>query len=106
SFTQQQAQGQLSCPTMAACTALIQGYQSNVNDRDAFRLASGVAFGAGALVGVVGLMLYAFDQPHLGASQRTDTPRPTSPTREKSFEVTASPILGPGFYGASVGARF
>jgi hypothetical protein len=107
-FDDNRKAGQLSCTTTAACQALFSQYTSAQSSRDDFRLDGGIVLGAGALVGAVGLMLFAFDMPTLGgaAPRRDDVQKPATPTRERGLDVTASPILGPGLYGASFGGRF
>jgi hypothetical protein len=108
SFVQQQGTGTLACATPAACQTLFAGYQSNSQARDDFRLAAGVALGAGVAVGAVGLMLFAFDQPTLGTAARSDDrAKPAAPPpRERPMEMAAAPLIGPGLYGVAVGGRF
>ncbi len=77
--------GQARCATLADCQQLYARYAQETQARDDFRRDAGIVMGAGALVGAVGLMLFAFDQPTAGTSgRRDDTPRPASPPRERS----------------------
>ena len=69
------------------------------------RKVSLAGFGAGGAVAVAGLLLYAFDQPAIDLSQRPPEERPktTTPKREDpTMEMSALPVLSPGFLGGSV----
>jgi hypothetical protein len=109
-FDQNRLAGKIPpCTTADACSALLTGYRSDVQARDDFRRDAGVTLGAGALVGVVGLMIFAFDQPVVGAAAtgRRDDAKPAAPApRERPMELSAVPLLGPGLYGASLAGRF
>jgi tetratricopeptide (TPR) repeat protein len=84
-------------------------YDTARQHRDDLRRFAGVAFGAGAGVGVIGLLLYAFDQPAVGAppprSEQTPKTPPRAPT-EMPMEVSAVPIWSPGTVGGAVTGRF
>ncbi len=83
-------------------------YNSLRQSRDNFRLASVIAFGAGAGVAAVGLVLHAFDQPKppLPPLEQTTPGAPRRTTPEPGFEISAAPLWQPGFVGASAGGRF
>ncbi len=107
SFVSQQQAGGLSCTSMAACQTLYAGYNDELNARNDFRTDAAITVGAGALVGVVGLMLYAFDQPTLSnAGRRDDAAKPAAPAKERPMEMSAAPMLGPGLFGAALTGRF
>jgi hypothetical protein len=83
-------------------------YQSDVGTRNDLRTAAGVAFAGGAAVGLTAVFLAVFDQPVVSATaRRDDRSKPAAPApRERPMEVSAAPLVGPGLYGAAVGARF
>lgn len=98
--------GKISCPD-ASCAELDR-YNAAREARDDLRRNAGIVFGGAAAAAVTGLLLFAFDQPSLGATaaRRDDKPRPTSPPREAPVEVSAAPTVAPGFYGLGVSGRF
>jgi hypothetical protein len=82
-------------------------YNSFASTRNDLRTAAGVAFGASAAVGLTAVFLVVFDQPVVGAAQRDErSKQPTPGPRERPLEVVGAPLLGPGIFGATVGARF
>jgi len=67
------------------------------------------SFGAAVGLGLVGGLLYAFDQPTARASEPRErskpkgiTPSPTGP----SVEISAAPSFGPGWWGLAAGGKF
>jgi hypothetical protein len=108
SFDAARQAGALACATATDCQQLYAQYTQLVQSRDDFRRDAGVVLGAGALVGAVGLMLFAFDQPTLGGGARgEDTRKPAAPApRERPMDLSAGPIVGPGRYGAVLSGRF
>jgi hypothetical protein len=94
-------------------------YRSAKASRDDLKLAAGVALGAGAVVGITGLLFYGFDQPVVNAptSRPTDerTQQPSAPKDSPGLDASTSstrrgvglaPVWMPGFAGASLGGRF
>ncbi len=83
-------------------------YTSYLSTRNELRTASGVAFGGAVVVGATGILLAIFDQPVVGAGmRRDDAPKPAVPlVRERSMDMAAAPVIGPGFYGVGVSGRF
>jgi hypothetical protein len=85
-------------------------YSEARDARDRWMRAGTVATGAGAALGLVGALLYAFDQPNLGdaAAAPRERPAPTTPrpTRPEPGEISATPLLGPGAWGAALQSRF
>jgi len=84
----------------------LQSYNKSIDRRDAFRTASIVGLGAGAGFAAGGALLYLLDRPTISvvpprSVEPTPTPRTNQPT-----DLTASPIVGPGIWGASMSARF
>lgn len=69
-----------------------------------------LGFGAGTAIAAAGLLLYVFDAPNTtNSSAPADTapnPRTTPSQRNELREVGASPMVAPGFLGASFTARF
>ena len=91
----------VECPTKA--------YERAVKQRDALRPVAAVALSAGALVAATGAVLFLFDQPSLDvrASREGSKPRPAAPPpRDTPMEMSAAPVIGPGFYGGSLTGRF
>jgi len=112
-FQTMQSSGTATCASSSssACAAYVQsGYTDHVSARDAYRLDAGIALGAAVVLGGTGVALFTLDQPTLPATRRDDALRPEAPAapppRERSMEMSAAPLLGPGFYGAGVSGRF
>jgi hypothetical protein len=83
-------------------------YNGEVSLRNTLRTGAGIALFSGGALGVTAIFMAVFDQPVVGAGGRRDD-RPKSPTpapRDRPMEVMATPLLAPGLYGASLGARF
>jgi len=85
-------------------------YQTARRNRDAFGGAAIVLLGGAVATGGIGALLYLFDQPtvRIPGVQIEPAPAPSAPTpmKERSLEMSAAPIVIPGFYGASLSARF
>ena len=84
----------------------LQSYNRSIDRRDSFRTASIVGLGAGAGFAAGGALLYFLDRPTISvvpprAVEPSPAPRTNQPT-----DLTASPIVGPGIWGASMSARF
>jgi hypothetical protein len=84
----------------------LDSYNSAIDRRDAFRTVSIVTLAAGGALAVGGGLLYLFDRPTVNVlpprgMEPTPAPKPNQPT-----DLTASPMLGPGIWGASMSARF
>lgn len=81
-------------------------YNSALDRRDTFRTVSVVTLAAGGALALGGGLLYVFDRPTVSVlpPRRVEpipAPKPLQPT-----DLTASPLLGPGIWGASMSARF
>jgi hypothetical protein len=81
-------------------------YNSSVDRRDSFRSVAIVTLAAGGALAVGGGLLYVFDRPTVSVLpprrvEPAPAPKPLQPT-----DLTASPMLGPGIWGASMSARF
>lgn len=81
-------------------------YNDAVDRRDAFRSISIVTLAAGGALAVGGGLLYVFDRPTVSVLpprrvEPAPAPKPLQPT-----DLTASPLVGPGIWGASMSARF
>jgi hypothetical protein len=84
----------------------LQSYNNSIDRRDAYRTVSIVGLGAGAGFAAGGALLYMLDRPTIAvvpprSVEPTPAPRTIQPT-----DLTASPIVGPGIWGASMSARF
>ena len=89
----------------------LDDYNRSLDQRETWRRAAGIAFGAGAVVAATGLVLFAFDQPKLApALARDDKPaRPApaeAPAAPPALEMSAVPLISPGFVGGALTARF
>lgn len=89
----------------------LDSYNSARDDRNnLWRPAAIGSFGAAAGLGLVGALLYAFDQPVVGASEPRDRParpRPSQPVpATPATDISALPSLGPGFWGLSAAGKF
>lgn len=86
-------------------------YEDARVSRDDLRRAAGIAAGAGLGVGLVGAALYLFDSPPVIPPPSGARERPgASPTEQTApgdqLDLSWSPVLAPGFGGASVEVRF
>lgn len=88
--------------------AELDRYNSLRQSRDNFRLASVIAFSAGAGVAAVGLVLRAFDGPKapLPPVEQTTPGAPKRAPEAPAFEVSAAPLWRPGYVGAGASGRF
>jgi hypothetical protein len=82
-------------------------YDQLRKDRDSYRLAAFLTGGAGLVVGATGLVLHMFDEPRVQAPELREKPQPGArePGAPK-MELSAAPIVGPGFTGGGVFGRF
>jgi hypothetical protein len=85
--------------------ARLEVYESAVQARADFSRLSGVAFGAGAAAGLVGILLYAFDQPAI-TGKPAPKKRPEKAPIAAPTDVAAAPVVGPGELGAVMSFRF
>ena len=95
-------------PPGTDCAAYVTSeYSSHVTARDELKRDAGVTLGAAVLVAGTGIVLFAFDQPNASAMtmRRDDAPRP-APIKDRPMEMSAVPLVAPGFYGASLSGRF
>jgi hypothetical protein len=84
----------------------LDSYNGADDRRDAFRTVSIVTLAAGGAFALGGGLLYVFDRPTVSVLppsrvEPAPAPKPIQPT-----DLTASPLLGPGIWGASMSARF
>jgi hypothetical protein len=84
----------------------LTSYNSAIDRRDSFRTVSIVTLAAGGALALGGGLLYVFDRPMVSVLppsrvEPAPAPKPLQPT-----DLTASPLLGPGIWGASMSARF
>lgn len=97
--------GKITCRE-APCPRLDQ-FNSAVDARDRLRAGTGVLLGGGLAAAAAGALLYLFDDPKLRAGLLTrsdDTP--AKPAKLPEVEVSAAPVVGPGFAGAGISVRF
>lgn len=76
--------------------------------RNSWAVATAATFAGGVTLGVVGLLLYAFDTPRADAARHDmDQPKPkTTPEHKDPTELAVTPIVGPNVLGASALLRF
>lgn len=84
----------------------LEQYNRAIDRRDSYRTVSIVGLGAGAAFAAGGALLYFLDRPTITvvpprSVEPTPAPRTNQPT-----DLTASPMIGPGMWGASMSARF
>ncbi len=89
----------------------VDAYNAATATRDRWRTGAGIAFGSAAVLGLAGTVLYAFDHPTMQLATRRERgpgegggqeSEPTSP----SMELSATPMVGPGYAGGNLGLRF
>jgi hypothetical protein len=98
--------GGASCASDCATYVKTQ-YTDHVSARDDYRRDAAITGAAAALVAGTGIVLFAFDQPSLTAVRGDDAKKPTPVVpRDRPMEVSALPLVVPGFYGASLAGRF
>jgi hypothetical protein len=84
----------------------LESYNRSIDRRDAFRTVSIVGLGAGAAFAAGGALLYLLDRPTISVlPPRSVEPSP-APRTNQPTDLKASPIVGPGIWGASMSARF
>ena len=81
-------------------------YNSAIDRRDTSRTVSVVTLAVGGVLAVGGGLLYVFDRPTVSVlPPRRVEPSP-APKLLQPTDLTASPLLGPGIWGAAMSARF
>ncbi len=84
----------------------LQSYNNSIDRRDSYRTVAIVSLGAGAAFAAGGALLFFIDRPTISVvPPRSVEPSP-SPRTNQPTDLTASPIVGPGVWGASMSARF
>lgn len=83
-------------------SAQVDDYTSHRDLRDRYRIAAASWFGTGIVLGTVGVLLYAFDQPMVSATA-TERAKPKPPVTETP-EVSTN--IGPGTVTLSLSGRF
>lgn len=87
--------------------AALTGYKTSINDRDRFRLATGVSLAASAGFFITGLFLHELDQPDPQLLYRT-APRPVTAPRPATAGVhlQVAPLFYENGFGAMLGGTF
>lgn len=89
-------------------SADLTSYNTSINDRDRFRLATGVSLAASAGFFITGLFLHELDQPDPQALYRMG-PRPSAdpkPTATPKAQVRVAPLFLADGLGAMLGGTF
>lgn len=84
-------------------------YNEAIVGRDQARAVAVSLFGSAVGLGGLGLLLYVFDQPSAVKAPMMSDDKAREPARapgEPSMELSARPLWGPGFAGASLTGRF
>jgi hypothetical protein len=86
----------------------LDGYAAALNARDQLKLAAYGAFGGAVALAIGAGALFLFDTPHapLGPSRLEEGTPQRKPKEGSPLEVSALPLVGPGFMGASLVGRF
>ena len=84
----------------------LDSYNSAVDRRDAFRTVSIVTLAAGGALALGGGLLYVFDRPAVTVLPPSRVEPAPEPKPVQLTDLTASPMLGPGIWGAAMSARF
>lgn len=80
-----------------------------IDRRNSWRLAAGISYGAGLALAATGTLLYAFDQPSAQAPAvrlHREKTQPDEAPAGPSLELSAAPLIAPGFAGGAMGMRF
>ncbi|MBI2393079.1 MAG: PEGA domain-containing protein [Deltaproteobacteria bacterium] len=80
----------------------LDDYESARDARDRTRTFATIAFGAGAVLGVTGLLLYTLDRPSAPTPELPSSEKAPAPPSKAPMEVSASPLAGPGIVGGSL----
>ncbi|APR77708.1 TonB-dependent receptor [Minicystis rosea] len=88
----------------------LEQYKSHQRRRDELRGAAAVAFGGAIVLGGTAVLMAIFDQPtiekaHRDSAPSSGSPSPT-PAKDRPMEMSAVPLIGPGFYGMSLSGSF
>ncbi len=77
-----------------------------IDQRDAFRTFATVGLSAGAVLAVGGALLFALDKPTINVVPPRGVEPSVNPTPNPTIDLTASPLVGPSLWGASMSAVF
>jgi hypothetical protein len=97
--------GQPACGSVVTCTGALN-YENDRATRDSFRVAAGVAFGAGAVLATTSVLLFTFDQPTVEPAPLLHPDRAPRSPAPRAQEVGVAPLLLPNSYGASIWGHF
>lgn len=84
-------------------------YQDLVSQRDQLRGAAAASFGAAAVLGGTGFLLFLFDTPSVIAPPPRSEPSPTPaapPPQSRALDIAAAPAWAPGFIGGTARGHF
>lgn len=97
---------QLDCCSVSVAKA--NEYDDYVNTRNQLRTAMGLSWGGGTVVGIAGLILYAFETPIMPPLFLSDPygEKNETPANGPSRDVSVAPEVGAGFYGVRMVGRF
>lgn len=88
-------------------SARLDDYERYRDERDRFRTWSIATLGAGAALGITGVLLYAIDRPSTPMRDAAPTDKgPTTPNKSTPVEVAAVPLVSPTVMGASFSVAF
>jgi len=84
----------------------LDDYESLRSERDRFRTWSIATLGAGAALGITGVLLYAIDRPATPMRDALPSDKGPTPTKSAPVEVAAAPLITPTLMGASLAIAF
>jgi hypothetical protein len=87
-------------------TARLDDYEQYRSDRDRFRTWSIATLGAGAALGITGVLLYAIDRPSTPMRDAAPADKGPTPSKTTPVEVAAAPLITPTVMGASFAIAF
>jgi hypothetical protein len=85
----------------------LDDYNDAITQRENQKRFAGVAFGAGATLGAVGVALFFLDQPTVSLpNRRDDKPKPQAPAPRGPSDLAFAPIVGPSAVGGTLRGSF
>jgi hypothetical protein len=84
----------------------LDDYESLRAERDRLRTWSIATLGAGAALGITGILLYAIDRPSTPMRDSAPADKGPTPTKTAPVEIAAAPLISPTLVGASFAVAF
>jgi hypothetical protein len=87
-------------------SARLDDYEQLRSERDRYRTWSYATLGAGAALGITGVLLYAIDRPSTPMREAAPSDKGPTPAKTTPVEVAAAPLVSPTLMGASLAIAF